>query len=167
MPGKRFQLPPARYRHSKQSRPPGQAYVSVFLFEWEELPALRVTLARLAMVLVLLSIGNTPALRVITLQAGKPLLYESLLFKQEDLCFTSNITLRDGRILPWQSCGKPSTKFPHGGLVECIFIQNISYCFLFENLKFSYFSSFYRKFPYFRNGKRTVNRQPGFRAADS
>ena len=33
------------------------------------------TLARLAMVLVLLSIGNTPALRV-TLQAGKPLLYD-------------------------------------------------------------------------------------------
>ena len=26
----------------------------------------------------------------------------------------------------WQSCGKPSTKFPHGGLVECLFIAHIS-----------------------------------------
>ena len=24
----------------------------------------------------------------------------------------------------WQSCGKPSTKFPHRGLVECSFIEN-------------------------------------------
>ena len=47
------------------------------------------TLARLAVVLVLLSTGNTPALRVITFQAGKPLLYESLIFKQEDLFTTS------------------------------------------------------------------------------
>ena len=23
----------------------------------------------------------------------------------------------------WQSCGKPSTKFPHGGLVECLSIS--------------------------------------------
>ena len=48
------------------------------------------TLARLATVLVLLSIGNTPALRV-----------------------------------TWQSCGKPSTKFPHGGLVECLCIPGL------------------------------------------
>ena len=34
------------------------------------------TLARLATVLVLLSIGNTPALRVITLRGKNPLLYE-------------------------------------------------------------------------------------------
>ena len=56
------------------------------------------TLARLATVLVLLAIGNTPALRVTTLQARKPLLYELLgilllyellLFKREDLCSTS------------------------------------------------------------------------------
>ena len=38
-------------------------------------------------------------------------------------CF--RITLREGRI--WQSCGKPSTKFPHGGLVECPFISYFSY----------------------------------------
>ena len=25
----------------------------------------------------------------------------------------------------WQSCGKPSTKFPHGGLVECLYIPDI------------------------------------------
>ena len=49
------------------------------------------TLARLAMVLVLLSIGNTPALRVITLQARRSVLYE--------LCRAS---------------GKPSTGFPLG-----------------------------------------------------
>ena len=24
----------------------------------------------------------------------------------------------------WKSCGKPSTKFPHGGLVECVFQKN-------------------------------------------
>jgi hypothetical protein len=48
------------------------------------------TLACLAMVLVLLSIGNTPALRVITLREGRILpLYESLLSKQGTLCSTS------------------------------------------------------------------------------
>ena len=25
----------------------------------------------------------------------------------------------------WQSCGKPSTKFPHGGLVECLQVWNL------------------------------------------
>ena len=25
----------------------------------------------------------------------------------------------------WQSCAKPSTKFPHGGLVECLCIPDI------------------------------------------
>ena len=24
-------------------------------------------------------------------------------------------------VLVWRACGKPSTKFPHGGLVECLF----------------------------------------------
>ena len=57
----------------------------------------------------------------------------------------------------WQSCGKPSTKFPHGGLVECLCIQNISYPFLFENLKFSYLSIFDRKFSYFRNFQKFWN----------
>ena len=61
-------------------------------------------LARLATVSVLLfawrgiscplsyyfSLGEeSPALRVITLLAGRSLLYELLLFQQEDLCFTS------------------------------------------------------------------------------
>ena len=27
----------------------------------------------------------------------------------------------------WQTCGKPSTKFPHGGLVECLFIDFINF----------------------------------------
>ena len=31
----------------------------------------------------------------------------------------------------WQSCGKPSTKFPHGGLVECLFILSW-FCFSFQ-----------------------------------
>ena len=44
----------------------------------------------------------------------------------------------------WQSCGKPSTKFPHGGLVECLFIQNLS--FSFKNFKFSHLSIFPRNF---------------------
>ena len=43
-------------------------------------------------------------------------------------CF--RITLRE-EILPlyesWQSCGKPSTKFPHGGLVECLIIPFFSH----------------------------------------
>ena len=54
------------------------------------------TLARLAMVLVLLSIGNTPAL--------------------------------------WQSCGKPSTRFPHGGRVECLFIWHFQFLNFLEFL---------------------------------
>ena len=71
------------------------------------------SLARLAMVLVLLSIGNTPARRVITLQAGRSLLYELLFEKEEYFHSTSHyssrrkntstlqvITLRAGRILP-------------------------------------------------------------------
>ena len=56
------------------------------------------TLARLATVLVLLSIGNTPALRV-TLQAGRSLLYE-LLLSIGNTPALRVITLREGRILP-------------------------------------------------------------------
>ena len=36
-------------------------------------------------------------------------------------------------VFVWQSCGKPSTKFPHGGLVECLFISNSSELSLLEN----------------------------------
>ena len=32
----------------------------------------------------------------------------------------------------WQSCGKPSTKFLHGRLVECLFIRHISYHSFFK-----------------------------------
>ena len=39
----------------------------------------------------------------------------------------------------WQSCGKPSTKFPHGGLVECLFISHSSELSLLEKRKFRFF----------------------------
>ena len=42
----------------------------------------------------------------------------------------------------WQSCGKPSTKFPHGGLVECLFIPHTSYLSLSRNSKFQIFRYF-------------------------
>ena len=51
----------------------------------------------------------------------------------------------------WQSCGKPSTKFPHGGLVECLIIPHTFYLslkkianskFLHIFLKFLIFSKF-------------------------
>ena len=56
----------------------------------------------------------------------------------------------------WQSCGKPSTKFPHEELVECLFIPCTSYIsplktpkcscfiiFIFEILVFSKFQKFW------------------------
>ena len=45
----------------------------------------------------------------------------------------------------WQSCGKPSTMFPHGGLVECLFIQNTSSFFF---LKSHLFICFHRNFSF-------------------
>ena len=47
----------------------------------------------------------------------------------------------------WQSCGKPSTKFPHGGLVECLLISaflafsswKLKKCFFW---KFAFFQFF-------------------------
>ena len=63
------------------------------------------TLARLAVVLVLLSIGNTPALRV-TLQSYRSKLYESSLLSAAGVRFM------------FQTGGKPSTWFPPVGLVE-------------------------------------------------
>ena len=42
----------------------------------------------------------------------------------------------------WQSCGKPSTKFPHGGLGECLCIPQFS-CLSFRKIqKFRKFSIF-------------------------
>ena len=35
----------------------------------------------------------------------------------------------------WQSCGKPSTKFPHGGLVECLSIPQLSCLSFLKNSK--------------------------------
>ena len=75
------------------------------------------TLARFAMVLVLLSVGNTPALRVITLREGKN-------------ASTLGVTLRAS------PCDKQQL---YGSLFEL----------------------------YPAIDKRTVNRQPGFRAGDS
>ena len=41
----------------------------------------------------------------------------------------------------WQSCGKPSTKFPHGGLVECLSSHNfLSSLLKIQNFIFSIFS---------------------------
>ena len=43
------------------------------------------------------------------------------------------MNLRGARVTPihrgsvWQSCGKPSTKFPHGPLVECLLISLTSF----------------------------------------
>ena len=45
----------------------------------------------------------------------------------------------------WQSCGKPSTKFPHGGLVECLeFNIHLSYSNL-RNLIYLFISWKFRK----------------------
>ena len=62
----------------------------------------------------------------------------------------------------WQSCGKPSTKFPHGGLVECLFVLTFA-IFLFSKLKNfhifsrflgnSYFSKFPKIFGYHQSGR--------------
>ena len=65
---------------------------------------------------------NTSTLRVITFHAGKPLLYESVLSigNPPALRVTGPVLLSIGNTPAlWQSCGKPSTKFPHGELVEC------------------------------------------------
>ena len=42
----------------------------------------------------------------------------------------------------WQLCGKPSTKFPHGGLVECLPIPRTSYFPRLKNLFFLFFLEF-------------------------
>ena len=42
-------------------------------------------------------------------------------------------------VLVWQSCGKPSTKFPHGGLVECLYFPNLLYN---SSLKLQNFENF-------------------------
>ena len=52
----------------------------------------------------------------------------------------------------WQSCGQPSTKFPHGELVECVFVSTSSYLSVFEVQNFQFFLFFLRnshfsKFP--------------------
>ena len=39
----------------------------------------------------------------------------------------------------WQSFGKPSTKFPHEGLVECLHSPHISSSFLLNFLEFHIF----------------------------
>ena len=49
----------------------------------------------------------------------------------------------------WQSCVKPSTKFPHGGLVECLFIPYIYYPFLLKKIKKSYFFEIFSKILFF------------------
>ena len=42
-------------------------------------------------------------------------------------------------VLVWQSCGKPSTKFPHGELVEFLSLLHISFNFRRNSLKFHVF----------------------------
>ena len=91
VPINRFELPTARYRHSEQSRSPRQAYVSVLLFEWEKLPALR----------------------VITLQTGRSLLYE-LLFSELYLAINNSTTSHSSRRKNMATSGEPSTWFPLG-----------------------------------------------------
>ena len=49
--------------------------------------------------------------------------------------------------LSWQSCSKPSTKFPHGGLVECPTFHTHIWFFL----RISRFSSFFHFFKIFGN----------------
>ena len=44
-------------------------------------------------------------------------------------------------LAPWQTCGKPSTKFPHGGLVECPFLLHSFSKFPTISLNFQIFTS--------------------------
>ena len=61
--------------------------------------------------------------------------------------------LRGSRVRPihrgsvWQACGKPSTKFPHGGLVECpsFFSRSLKF------LQFLYISNFHKKWRFYWN----------------
>ena len=72
--------------------------------------------------------------------------YKKSRYPWDGVYLRTRITLR---ALPsdWQSCGKPSSKFPHGGLVECLFfILHISYLtfqLVLENFKFSKKSRFF------------------------
>ena len=53
----------------------------------------------------------------------------------ECMCVRGPTLARLAMVLVWQSCGKPSTKFPHGGLVECFFIPQFSCLFFRKNSK--------------------------------
>ena len=52
----------------------------------------------------------------------------------------------------WQSCGEPSTKFPHGGLVECLLIAHTSHLSISRtHVFFHFFSIFPKNLDFFRN----------------
>ena len=81
------------------------------------------------------------------------------------ICVRGSTLARLAMVLVWQSCGKPSTKFLHGGLVECFFIQHISiisflkipnfhiFQFFLEN---SHFSKFPKILKYHQSGRRIM-----------
>ena len=75
--------------------------------------------------------------------------------------FATSLSFCAGPSLPGlatgQSCGKPSTKFPHGGLVECLFIQHTSYLSLLSYLKISNFQFFHVEMLIFRNCPKPWN----------
>ena len=77
-------------------------------------------------------------------------------------CVRGPTPARFAMVLVWQSCGKPSTKFPHGGLVEFPYILYAFYLFLykirnlwiFQNfLETSHFSEFPQSLEYHRSGR--------------
>ena len=49
-----------------------------------------------------------------------------VIFMVTCICVRGSTLARLAMVLVWQSCGKPSTKFPHGGLVECPSIPQLS-----------------------------------------
>ena len=68
--------------------------------------------------------------------------------------------LRGSKVTPihrgsvWQSCGKPSTKFPHGGLVECFSIPTIYFkgCYTFLEIPFFFKNwHFFSEISFFRH----------------
>ena len=72
--------------------------------------------------------------------------------------FSISLSFSAGPSLPglaivsvWQSCGKPSTKFPHGGLVECLYFPNLLYNPYLKLRNFEKFRYFSWKSSYFRN----------------
>ena len=68
----------------------------------------------------------------------------------------------------WQSCGRPSTNFPHGELDEFLLMSRPFYIFLLKNLKLSFFLFFLEMpiFPKFLEIWNTINLARAFALSD-